>query len=162
MFSVTTMASSTTKPVEMVSAMSERLSMLKPARYMMPKVPMSETGTATAGMIMVRKSRRKTKTTRMTSTTAMTSVRSTSLIEARMVVVWSIIVVSLMPAGISACSVGIIALMWSTVVMMFAPGSRKMMRSTEGLPSAKPALRISATESVTCATSPTRTGAPLW
>ena len=33
MFSMTTMASSTTKPVEMVSAISERLSRLKPSRY---------------------------------------------------------------------------------------------------------------------------------
>ena len=99
MFSTTTMASSTTKPVEMVSAMSERLSMLKPARYMMPKVPMSETGTATAGISMVRKSRRKMKTTRMTSTTAMTRVRSTSLIEARIVVVWSMIYGQFDPGG---------------------------------------------------------------
>jgi len=161
MFSVTTMASSTTKPVEMVSAMSERLSREKPQRYITPKVPMSETGTATPGMSMVRTSRRKTKTTMITRTTAMTSVRSTSSIEARIVVVWSTMVVSLMPAGISACNCGRAALMPSTVVMMFAPGWRKMMSRTEGLPLAKPALRMSATESVTCAMSPTRTGAPL-
>ena len=47
-----TMASSTTNPVEMVSAMSERLFRLKPARYMTPKVPTSDTGTATLGMVV--------------------------------------------------------------------------------------------------------------
>ncbi len=37
MFSIMTMASSTTKPVEMVSAMSERLFRLKPSKYITPK-----------------------------------------------------------------------------------------------------------------------------
>ena len=40
MFSIITMASSTTKPVEMVSAISERLSRLKPISFMTPNVPM--------------------------------------------------------------------------------------------------------------------------
>ena len=44
------MASSTTKPVAMVSAISDRLFRLKPSRYMTPKVPTSESGTATAGI----------------------------------------------------------------------------------------------------------------
>ena len=48
-FSITTMASSTTKPVEMVMAISERLSRLYPNRYITANVPTSETGTATAG-----------------------------------------------------------------------------------------------------------------
>ena len=50
MFSSTTMASSTTKPVAIVSAISERLSRLKPSRYIAPNVPISDTGTATVGM----------------------------------------------------------------------------------------------------------------
>ena len=49
MFSITTMASSTTNPVEMVSAISERLSMLKPARYITPKVPMQRHRNGDAG-----------------------------------------------------------------------------------------------------------------
>ncbi len=49
MFSSTTMASSTTKPVATVSAMSERLSRVKPAKYITMKVPTSESGTATLG-----------------------------------------------------------------------------------------------------------------
>jgi len=39
--------------------MRENLSRLKPSRYITPKVPMSETGTATPGISMVRKSRKK-------------------------------------------------------------------------------------------------------
>ena len=73
-FSRTTTASSTTKPVAMVRAMSERLSRLYPARYMMPKVPMSETGTATAGIVAARHRRRNRKTTRITREMEMRSV----------------------------------------------------------------------------------------
>ena len=49
-FSITTIASSTTKPVATVSAMSDKLSRLYPNRYMTPKVPTNETGTAMLGM----------------------------------------------------------------------------------------------------------------
>jgi hypothetical protein len=87
MFSITTIASSTTKPVEMVSAMSERLSRLYPIRYMTPKVPMSDSGTATLGMMASRGLRRNANTTRMTRMTEMMSDRSTSCTDARIVVV---------------------------------------------------------------------------
>ena len=50
MFSITTMASSTTNPVEMAKAISERLSMLYPSRYIAPKVPTIESGTETLGI----------------------------------------------------------------------------------------------------------------
>src|SRR5437773_4523641 len=52
MFSITTMASSTTKPVEMVSAIKDKLSTLYPSKYMTAKVPIKETGTATPGMMV--------------------------------------------------------------------------------------------------------------
>ena len=58
-----TMASSTTKPVEIVSAMSDRLSRLYPSRYMTPNVPMSESGTATLGIAVARRLRKNTKIT---------------------------------------------------------------------------------------------------
>ena len=48
-FSSTTIASSTTKPVAIVSAISDRLLSYKPHRYMTPNVPISDTGTATLG-----------------------------------------------------------------------------------------------------------------
>ena len=54
-----TMASSTTKPVEMVSAISDRLLRLKPSRYMAPNVPTSDSGTDRLGMMVARALRRK-------------------------------------------------------------------------------------------------------
>ena len=53
-FSTTTIASSTTKPVETVSAISDRLSSRKPDRYITPSVPSSETMTAAAGISVAR------------------------------------------------------------------------------------------------------------
>ena len=50
MFSIITIASSTTKPVAIVSAISDRLSSDMPAKAMTPKVPISDSGTATAGI----------------------------------------------------------------------------------------------------------------
>ena len=102
MFSITTIASSTTKPVEIVNAMSDRLSMLKPNRYMTAKVPMSEAGTATVGMSVARQLRRNMKTTRITRMTERIRVRSTSLTDARIVVVRSRTIVVLMPCGMEA------------------------------------------------------------
>src|SRR6516162_9556881 len=90
MFSNTTIASSTTKPVEMASAISDKLSRLYPSRYITPNVPTSESGTAMLGMIVARTVRRKTNTTRMTSTTEISSVRSMSLTDALTDVVRSI------------------------------------------------------------------------
>ena len=87
MFSITTIASSTTKPVEMVSAMRDRLSRLKPARYITPNVPISETGTTTLGMKVARRLRKNANTTRTTRKMAITRVISTSRTEARMVTV---------------------------------------------------------------------------
>src|ERR1035438_7746099 len=102
MFSITTIASSTTKPVEMVNAMRERLSMLKSNKYITAKVPISETGTATVGISVARQLRRNMKTTRITNMTERTRVRSTSLTDARMVVVRSRTTVVLMPWGMDA------------------------------------------------------------
>ena len=87
MFSITTMASSTTKPVEMVRAMRDKLSKLKPARYITPKVPIKETGTTTLGMNVARRLRKNANTTRTTRKMAITRVTSTSRTEARMVTV---------------------------------------------------------------------------
>ena len=79
MFSIITMASSTTKPVEMVSAISVRLLMEKPARYITPKVPTSDSGTATLGISVAEALRRNTKITATTRPTARISSNCTSL-----------------------------------------------------------------------------------
>ncbi len=49
MFSIITMASSTTNPVPIVSAISDRLSRLKLAKYITPKLVISDSGSATPG-----------------------------------------------------------------------------------------------------------------
>ena len=54
MFSIMTMASSTTKPVPMVSAISDRLSSEKPQNHMTPKVAIRESGSATPAMMVAR------------------------------------------------------------------------------------------------------------
>jgi len=90
MFSIMTMASSTTNPVEIVSAISERLLSEKFSRYMMAKVPTMESGTDRLGMKVAGILRRKTKITAITSTTASANSNSTSATDARMVSVRSV------------------------------------------------------------------------
>ena len=90
MFSIITIASSTTKPVEIVSAISERLSRLYPSRYMTANVPTSDSGTAMPGMMVAEALRRNRKMTITTSAVVSISSNSTSSTEARMVVVRSV------------------------------------------------------------------------
>ena len=162
MFSSTTMASSMTKPVAMVSAMSERLFRLKPSRYITPKVPTKDTGTATAGMRVARRLRRNTKTTRVTRMTEMTRVRSTSWRDERMVVLRSRATLRSTAPGMAAWSWGRRPRTRSTVSMMLAPGCRKMTTTTAGFLLEKPAARTSSTESFTVATSVRCTARPPW
>ncbi len=91
------MASSTTKPLAIASAISDRLSSEKPNRYITAQVPISDTGTATAGINVARTFRRNTKTTAITSTTEISRVVSISETEARMVNVRSRIVIRCSP-----------------------------------------------------------------
>ena len=79
MFSITTMASSTTNPVAMVSAISERLSRLKPSRYMTAKVPISETGHSDAGNQRGAHAAQEDENHQDTRKMEMISVRSTSI-----------------------------------------------------------------------------------
>ncbi len=106
MFSIITMASSTTKPVPIVSAISERLSSENPQNHITPNVAISDSGSATPAMMVARIVRRNTSTTMMTSPTLRMSVNCTSRIEARIVVVRSCTTVSVTPAGIERCSFG--------------------------------------------------------
>ena len=70
MFSVITIASSTTRPTESTTASIERTLIEKPARYMRKNVPMSETGITMQGMSVTRQFRRKRKMMMMTNTKA--------------------------------------------------------------------------------------------
>ena len=66
MFSSMTMASSTTKPTDSVSASSVMLLIEKSNAYIAAQVPISEIGTASAGMMVAETERRNRKITRMT------------------------------------------------------------------------------------------------
>src|ERR1039458_9013735 len=90
MFSIMTMASSTTNPVEMVNAMSVRLLRLYPSKYITPNVPTIDNGTATLGINVARRFRRKKKITMTTSTIVNANSNSTSFTDARIVVVRSV------------------------------------------------------------------------
>ena len=103
MFSSMTMASSTTKPTEIVSAISDRLSRLKPTRYMIAAVPISASGTVTLGISVAGTLRRNTKITITTSAIESTSVNSTSCTEARIVCVRSTRMLTSTVGGIEAC-----------------------------------------------------------
>ena len=121
-FSIMTMASSTTNPVEIVSAMSVRLFTLYPSRYITPNVPTSDSGTATLGMIVARRFRRNAKITSTTRTTVSPNSNSTSATEARIVTVRSVRFVICTDAGMDAFNCGSSFLIPSTTEMMLAPG----------------------------------------
>ena len=83
MFSITTIASSTTMPV--ASTMPKSVSTLieKSNSLMNANVPISDTGIVIAGMIVLRQFCRNRNITRMTRPIASTSVHSTSTIDSR-------------------------------------------------------------------------------
>ena len=133
MFSITTIASSTTKPVAIVSAISERLSRLKPNSYMMASAPTSDSGTDRLGMIVAGMLRRNRKITSTTRPTASDSSNSTSVTEARIVTVRSVSGVIWIAAGSEAVSCGSSFLMLSTTWMTLAPGWRWMLTIEAGV-----------------------------
>ena len=161
MFSIMTMASSMTKPVPIVSAISERLSRLKPQNHITPKVATSDSGKATPAMKVARTVRRKMSTTSTTSATARMRVNCTSRTEARMVLVRSLTTVSLAPAGMARCSFGNSPSTRCTVSMTLAPGWRCTSTITAGAPSYQPPTLVFSSPSSTLATSLSSTGAPL-
>jgi len=161
MFSIITMASSTTKPVAMVRAIRVRLLMLKPAACITAKVPISDRGTATAGIRVAVKLRRNRKITPTTSATASTSSNCTSLTEAWIERVRSVRRRRSTEVGRSSCNWGKRARTRSAVSMTLAPVWRWMLMITAGLVSAHAARRVFSTPSTVSAKSPRRIGAPL-
>ena len=83
MFSSITIASSTTKPTDSVSASSVMLLIEKPNAYITAQVPISEIGTASAGMMVADTERRNRKITSTTSPIAISSVSCTSSTDSR-------------------------------------------------------------------------------
>ena len=78
MFSMTTIASSTTSPVASMMPNSVRVLIEKPSSLMKANVPISDTGIVTAGISVLRQSCRNRNITSMTKMMASTSVFSTS------------------------------------------------------------------------------------
>ena len=107
-------------------------------KYMTPKVPSSDSGTTMAGTRVLRQSRKNANVTSVTSKIEAIRLISTSRNEARMVVVRSIKILSLIEAGIDACRNGSSALTASTVSITLAPGCLKITSSTDGWPLYKP------------------------
>ena len=160
-FSSTTMASSTTKPVATVSAISDRLLSEKPSRYITPKVPSSDTTVATAGTMVARTLRRNTETTRTTSRIEIINVISISCSDARMELVRSDATCMRTSCGNWACSCGSSARTPSTVSMTLAPGWLVTSTITAGWPLNRPSVLMFSTPSHTSATSCRRIAEPL-
>ena len=165
-----TIASSTTNPVATVSAISVRLLIENPARYMKAKVPTSDSGTATAGISVADSVRRNRKITMTTSATASINSNWTAATDASMVVVRSDSTSRLTAPGRPSRSAGNCARIRATVSSTLAPGWRWMFRITAGSIRVRPSpSRVAAqaarngfsAPSVTSATSDSRTGAPF-
>src|SRR3569833_2365187 len=160
MFSIITIASSTTKPVPMVSAISDRLSSEKPQNHMTPKVAISDNGSATPAMIVALIVRRKTNTTITTRATLSASVNCTSCTEARIVPVRSLTMVSVAPAGSDRRSRGSSPWIRCTVSMTLAPGWRCTSRTIAGSPLYQAPTLVFSRPSTTSAMSESSTGSP--
>ncbi len=119
-FSITTMASSTTKPMAITSAISERLSRVKPSTYITTKAPASDSGTVTPAMRVGPQRRRNSSMVRITRPRLISRLICTSSTEARMVGVRSWKGISATPAGSQARSCGMSASMLSTVAITLA------------------------------------------
>ena len=128
---------------------------------MTAKVPIRDSGTATLGMIVAVKLRRKRKMTSTTSAMVSISSNCTSCTEARMVVVWSVSMLTSTAGGSVARSWGNRALMRSTTWMMLAPGWRWTLTMTAGTWFIHAAWLMFSTSSTDLATSLSMTGAPL-
>ncbi|MOA25971.1 hypothetical protein D3C78_1467310 [compost metagenome] len=156
-----TIASSTTKPVAMVRAIKVRLLTENPARYITPKVPINDKGTAIDGMRVALARRRNRNVTITTRAMAISNSCCTSVTEARMVWVRSVSTTTSRPAGRLSVMLGNRALIRSTTSITLAPGWRWMLSSTAWFSLAQAARRSFSAPSTICATSLSRNGAPL-
>ena len=160
-FSSTTIASSTTKPVASVIASSEKLSTLKLSRCMTMNVPMIESGIAIDGMSVARTLRRKRKITITTSAMARTSVNSTSSTLLRIVMDLSASTSSCTAGGICERMVGSSAFTASTTATVLAPGCFWMASTIPRVLPNQLAILLFSTLSITRPSCSRRTGEPL-
>jgi hypothetical protein len=120
MFSIMTMASSTTKPTDTASAISDRLLIENPATHIAAQVPASASGTEMPAAMVGVIRRTNTNTTSMTRNAVASSVHSISSTLARMVPVRSERMEISTPPGIHCLSSGNSAFTRSTVSMTLA------------------------------------------
>ena len=160
-FSITTMASSTTKPTDTASAISEMLSMEKPTTHISAQVPASASGTVTPAAIVAASLRRNRNTTIITSAMVAMRVNCMSSTLARIVVVRSDRIEISMSAGIHCLSSGRSSRTRSTVSMTLASACLVMTSSTEGRPLNQAAERLLRTLCSTAAMLPSCTTVPL-
>ena len=162
MFSIITMASSTTKPVEIVSAISVRLFRLYPSRYMTANVPTSDSGTATLGMIVAGEVPQEQEDHHHHQADGQQQLEL-HVLRPRRGWWWSgrSGCATLTDAGSDALSCGSSFLTRSTTSMMLAPGWRWMFTMTAGVSFIQAASFASSAPSTTLATSESSTGAPL-
>src|SRR5215467_743449 len=123
MFSIITIASSTTKPTEIVNAINEMLSRLKPATYMTENVASRDNGTARDGITVAHSVRRNKKITMTTRQIVSSIVNCTSCTAARVTSVRSIISSTWTEGGSDCCSFGINRLIVSASSTVLAPGA---------------------------------------
>ena len=160
MFSIITIASSTTKPTEMVSAIREKLSIVNPSAHIPARVPQIDSGTVTAAARVGTSRRMNTSTTSSTSTIVTARVYCTSATLARIVSVRSVTTCRSIPGGIQALSCGSSRRMRSTVSITFASADLVTSSRIAGCLSYQAASRVLVGPSVTRATSARVSTAP--
>ena len=160
-FSIITIASSTTKPTETASAISDRLSIENPTHHISAQVPASDSGTVTPAARVGVARRRNRNTTSITSAMVPASVSCMSATLARIVPVRSDRIETSMSAGIQRLISGISARMLSTVSMTLASPCLVMMISTDGSRLNQAAERLLRVLCSTDAMSESRTTLPL-
>ena len=133
-FSIMTIASSTTNPTETASAISERLSIEKPASHIAAQVPASDSGTVMPTARVGVRRRKNANTTSITTTTVAASVSCMSRMLARIISVRSVRIEILIPAGTQCFSSGNNAWMRSTVSTTLASACLVTLISTAGTP----------------------------
>ena len=161
MFSSMTIASSTTNPTDSVRAISERLSTLKPSRYITANVPTSDIGIARLGISVARRFRRNRKITRITSPSVSTSVNFTSSTDARIDAERSYSSLIVTHAGSCSRNDGSRALTALTTATVFVPGCRWIASTIDRSSLNQAAVLLFSTLSITCPSASRRTGLPL-
>ena len=134
MFSVTTIASSTTSPTASTTASMESTLMEKPARYITKKMPISEMGITNAGMSVTRQLRRKAKMISTTRMNAMMTVFCTSAMEALINLVLSNATSRITSSGRSFFIISMRLRTSSAISMWLAPGCGMITQLTIGTP----------------------------